>query len=125
MYAWDFAMPVGTEILAARDGIVVEVEDSYDGLGINANFMTLEHEDGQRSVYAHILNKGSLVKLGGSVKQGQPIAYSGMVGQTLFPHLHFFVFNKDQINSVPISFRDVPQGVPLAGRFYLSGNIRH
>jgi murein DD-endopeptidase MepM/ murein hydrolase activator NlpD len=122
LYAWDFVMPIGTEILAAREGKVIEVEDSLEGIGIKANYLKIEHQDGEHSVYAHIKNKGALVKVGTLVLQGQPIALSGMVGQAPGPHLHFYVTNKDDTSSIPISFRDVSGGIPLAGRFYISGN---
>jgi len=121
-YAWDFVMPNGTEILAARAGQVVEIEDSFDGIGFKANYVIIRHEDGERSGYAHIRHSGSLVKLGDFVKQGQPIALSGMVGQTLFPHVHFYVANKDGSSSIPISFAEVAGGIPLAGHFYTSQN---
>lgn len=123
-YAWDFVMAVGTEVLAARDGVVAKVEDSFDGIGLNSNVIEIEHEDGQRSAYAHIRYKGSLVKVGEIIKQGQPIALSGMVGQAPGPHLHFLVINKEGTSSIPISFNDVPDGVPLAGHFYTSGNLQ-
>jgi hypothetical protein len=45
-----------------------------------------------------------------------------MVGQTIFPHVHFAVFNKEGSASLPISFNDVSGGIPLAGHFYVSGN---
>lgn len=122
-YAWDFVMKTGTEILAVRDGKVVQVEDQWDGIGYRSNFMIIEHEDGQKSNYAHFRKNGTLVKVGDIVKQGQPIALSGMVGQTIFPHVHFCVMNKEGTSSIPISFSDVPDdGIPLAGRFYTSGN---
>ena len=122
LYAWDFVMPIGTQILASREGKVVEVQDGFDGIGINANFVTIEHANGERSVYAHIRNKGALVKVGDQVLQGQLIALSGMVGQAPGPHLHFYVINKDGTSSIPISFKDVPGGVPFAGHFYTSAN---
>ena len=122
LYAWDFVMPVGTEILAARGGKVVEIETSHDGIGNDSNFLTIEHEDGTRSAYAHIQKNGALVKMGETVAQGQAIALSGMVGQTLFPHVHFLVTNRERTSSMPVSFREVPGGVPLAGHFYVSQN---
>ncbi len=124
-YAWDFVMPTGTEVLAARDGIVFLVEDSFDGIGLNSNVVAIKHEDGQSSHYAHIRHGGALVKVGEHVTQGQPIALSGMVGQAPGPHLHFLVLNKEGTSSIPISFSDVPDGVPLAGQFYTSGNTGH
>ncbi len=121
-FAWDFVMPNGTQILAARDGRIREVEDKWDGIGLNSNFISVEHQDGQISVYAHIGFEGALVEAGDFVKQGQPIALSGMVGQTIFPHVHFYVLNKERTYSVPISFSDVQGGVPLAGHLYTSEN---
>jgi murein DD-endopeptidase MepM/ murein hydrolase activator NlpD len=76
-------------------------------------------------VYAHISLNGALVKVGDLVKQGQPIALSGMVGQTVFPHVHFYVMYKERTLSIPITFADVPGGVPLAGHFYTSENSEH
>jgi murein DD-endopeptidase MepM/ murein hydrolase activator NlpD len=124
-YAWDFVMPVGTEILAARDGIVLEIEQSYSTMGLSGNYVLIRHDNGEVSGYFHIQHNGALVKVGEEVKQGQPIAFSGMTGQTTLPHLHFAVFNSDRTASIPISFQDVETGVPLAGHIYTSGNTRH
>jgi murein DD-endopeptidase MepM/ murein hydrolase activator NlpD len=123
LYAWDFVMPIGTEILAAREGKVVEVVDSLDGIGLDANFVTIQHADGRSSVYAHIKHAGALVHVGDEVVQGQPIALSGMVGQAPGPHLHFYVVNEEKTSSVPVSFSDVPGGVALAGHPYASTNL--
>jgi murein DD-endopeptidase MepM/ murein hydrolase activator NlpD len=122
LHAWDFCMAVGTEVLAAREGQVVEVEDRWDGIGVKANFVAVEHADGTRAVYAHVRRGGVVVTVGEHVRQGQLVAYSGMVGQTLFPHLHFVVQSRDGSASVPVSFADVADGVPLAGRFSTSQN---
>jgi murein DD-endopeptidase MepM/ murein hydrolase activator NlpD len=122
LHAWDFWMPVGTEVLAARAGQVVEVEDGLDGIGRHGNFVTVEHDDGTRALYAHIRKGGAAVKLGEQVEQGQLVAFSGMVGQTLYPHLHFVVRNRDGSASIPISSTDVPGGVPRAGSFCTSAS---
>lgn len=121
-FAWDFYMPNGTEILAAREGRVVEVEDKWDGIGLKSNFLTIEHADGTRAVYAHIRHKAAFVKMGELVQQGQAITFSGMVGQTIYPHVHFYVLNKEGTGSMPISFSDISGGIPFAGRFYTSEN---
>lgn len=122
LYAWDFVMPNGTEVLAARDGIVRHVEDQHDGIGFKSNFISIEHQDGQQSAYAHIRKNSSLVKVGDEVKRAQAIALSGMVGQTLFPHLHFWVMNKEGTEPIPVSFEEI-QDAPKAGHFYTSGNL--
>ena len=122
MYAWDFLMPNGTEVLAARDGIVDEIVDSFDGIGFQSNYIHIKHSDGTYSGYAHIQKGRALIVKNESVKQGQPIALSGMVGQTILPHLHFYVLNKDKSKSVPISFNEVNTNPINAGRFYKSKN---
>ena len=122
-YAWDFVMTSGTEILAARSGQVLNIEEHFIGIGMNSNYITIKHEDGEQSTYAHIQQNGALVKLNEFVKQGQTIARSGMVGQTVFPHVHFYVSGVNGSGSIPISFRDVPGGVPIAGKFYTSENM--
>jgi murein DD-endopeptidase MepM/ murein hydrolase activator NlpD len=123
-FSWDFWMKTGTEILAARDGEVLDVQQSFDGIGLNSNYIKIRHGDGTIALYAHIKHMGSLVKIGDPVHQGQPIALSGMVGQTVNPHLHFTVFEKKGISSIPVSFADVPNGVPFAGHFYKSENSK-
>ncbi len=120
--AWDFVMPIGTKILASRKGVVVEVEDSLDGVGWRANFVKIKHTDGTIAGYFHIQKNSAQVKVGEEVRGAQWIASCGMVGITTHPHLHFAVFNSDQSQSLPISFRDVDGGVPFAGRFYKSEN---
>lgn len=125
LYAWDFWMPIGTEVLAAREGIVLKIEQDFDGIGLNSNFITIEHADKTRAMYAHIKKEGALVHVGEKVRQGEVIAFSGMVGQTINPHLHFVVFNQDETASLPITFSDVKTGVPLAGQFYNSENVGH
>lgn len=115
-------MPNGTQILAARGGMVIGVEDGYATVGLKGNFILIQHDDGEISGYFHIQKNGVLVDDGDFVKQGQPIALSGMTGQTILPHLHFVVFNSDQSESVPITFQDVEDGIPKAGRSYTSSN---
>lgn len=122
LHAWDFWMPLGTKITAARAGVVLRVEQDFDGIGLKSNFLHVQHDDRTIAVYAHIKKHGALVAPGDNVVQGQEIALSGMVGQTLNPHLHFVVQTEDKKNSIPITFADVEDGVPLAGHYYTSGN---
>src|SRR6478609_7816772 len=121
LYAYDFWMPIGTVVLAARGGTVSHVEVNHDGFGALSNYVKVEHPDGTSAMYAHVQKDGALVKLGESVRQGQPLAYSGMVGQSLYPHLHFVVVDRNE-GPVPVTFSDVPNGIPLAGHSYVSGN---
>ncbi|HTQ30749.1 MAG TPA: M23 family metallopeptidase [Opitutaceae bacterium] len=97
-YAYDFAMPVGTVVCAARDGVVVGVRQGSDVGGPTpafrncGNYVIIRHRDGTYAEYVHLKKNGALVALGSDVRAGQPIAISGATGFTSGPHLHFAVF---------------------------------
>lgn len=97
-YAYDWAMPVGTKVCAAREGAVVGVrQDSDDGGPYPvflscANYVVIRHSDGTYAEYLHLKKEGVLVALGATVQAGQPIGLSGNTGFTSQPHLHFAVF---------------------------------
>lgn len=100
--ALDFKMKQGTKICAARDGVVIRLEERNTKGGGNrkyrqyANLVVIKHADGTKAGYWHLQQNGVLVNLGDSVKQGQVIALSGRTGYSAFPHLHFLVWtNKD------------------------------
>lgn len=118
-------MPIGTPVLAARDGVVIYVDVDHEGFQPLANYILIEHADGDRTGYAHLRRNGSLVKVGDSVRQGQSIGYSGKEGIALFAHLHFYATSDHGSKPKPISFQEVPGGVPFAGQFYTSGNDEH
>ena len=80
----DYACPMGTEILASADGVVMAA--SYDGSGYG-NRVILQHEGKKATLYAHLSR--SVVKPAEEVKQGDVIGYSGNSGYTTGPHLHF------------------------------------
>jgi hypothetical protein len=127
-FAYDFAMPAGSPVSAAREGIVSAVVDNFDGNGLDkpANFVTIRHSDGTMADYAHIRQHGSFVHVGERVQQGQVIAESGNVGFSTSPHLHFQVYVVDgDYRSIPITFRDVTirSGIPRMWLRYTSGNF--
>ncbi|MGI9235159.1 MAG: peptidoglycan DD-metalloendopeptidase family protein, partial [Woeseiaceae bacterium] len=97
-HAIDIAMPVGTDVLAARGGIVFDViGTNFDG-GVNrekhlhaANIVRILHDDGTFAVYAHLNRNSIRVRLGDRVEAGEYIADSGNTGFSSGPHLHFAV----------------------------------
>ncbi len=121
-YAWDFAMPVGSNVLAARGGKVIAVTDHHDGRGNRApnNRIVIDHGDGTQGHYLHHRKGGAKVALGQDVASGDLLAESGNVGRSMLPHLHFHVTRDGQ--TIPISFRDPcvthHRGVPRMGAFY-------
>jgi len=108
-YAYDFQMPIGTTVVAARAGVVGELEESYaDGNGVveQANYVLIRHFDGNASVYFHLTQGGVLVEPGEAVVQGQPIALSGRTGRAgISPHLHFGVVGPNGL-TIPVTFRN-------------------
>ncbi|MBP6748316.1 MAG: M23 family metallopeptidase [Xanthomonadaceae bacterium] len=97
-YAVDFAADIGTQVLAARPGTVMQVEADFDRSGLNAekyagraNFVRIVHDDGTMALYAHLDVDGVLVRIGQRVRKGQVIGLSGNTGYTTGPHLHFSV----------------------------------
>lgn len=114
MYAVDLAMPVGTDIVAARDGIVFDVASTNFKGGPDrseyaelANIVRILHDDGSYAVYAHLNWNSIRVSPGDRVRAGQYIADSGNTGFTSGPHLHFAVQRNVgmRVDSIRVSFR--------------------
>lgn len=112
-YAVDIAMPVGTDVYAARGGVVVDVASTnYRGgtdtsqEGAEANIVRILHDDGTYAIYAHLNWNAIRVRPGDVVTRGQYIADSGNTGFSSGPHLHFVVLkNADmRFESLPVSF---------------------
>ena len=112
-YAVDIAMPVGTDIYAARGGTVVEVASSnYRGgfdtsrEGAQANLVRILHDDGTFAIYAHLNWNTIRVRPGDKVVRGEYIADSGNTGFSTGPHLHFVVVKNSglAVVAVPVVF---------------------
>src|SRR5210317_2409820 len=107
-------MPVGTDVMAARDGVVFEVastnfkggpdDNEYADL---ANLVRILHDDGTFAVYAHLNWNTIRVQPGDRVTTGQYIADSGNTGISSGPHLHFAVQRNlgMRVESLPVAFR--------------------
>lgn len=118
-HAVDFAAPIGTPVVAARGGVVMQVERDFARAGLDrerygarANFIRILHDDGSMALYAHLQEGGVLVRQGQHVRTGQLIGRSGNTGFTSGPHLHFVVqVNRGmRIESVPFEMFG-PQGL--------------
>lgn len=78
------AVPIGTSIKAAADGVVIYTATGVPGLG---GLVMVKHGDGWTSVYGHASR--ILVQRGQAVKRGQSLALSGETGLADRPELHF------------------------------------
>jgi murein DD-endopeptidase MepM/ murein hydrolase activator NlpD len=116
-YAIDLVVPEGTPVLAARRGVVMQVESGFDQGGGNraklaerANLVRIIHDDGTMALYAHLQENGVYVKVGQKVSVGLQIAASGNTGYSSGPHLHFAVQVNRGMRLVSVPFRMIGPG---------------
>jgi murein DD-endopeptidase MepM/ murein hydrolase activator NlpD len=110
--AYDFDLPVGTDVLAARDGVVKSVKQDSpdDGQGYGEhNYVFIQHDDGSVAFYAHLMQDGVRVEVGDEIAVGDVIAQAGNSGLTGHPHLHFGVYQSwppEEERDMPVNFRN-------------------
>lgn len=102
----DFTGPVGTEIFATGDGVVIASRYSRWGYG---NEIIIDHGFSYTSRYAHLNNR--FVKTGQRVKRGEVIGTLGNSGRSTGPHLHYEVRkNNRPMNPINFYFDDITPG---------------
>ena len=116
LYAVDFAMPIGSPVVAARGGVVIDVTLRHREGGFStsfidkANTVAIVHDDGTVAEYAHLSPGPEQVRLGQRVYAGDLIGHSGNTGYSSGPHLHFIVSRPSVTDgkvtrvSVPVQF---------------------
>ena len=80
----NLAVPEGTPVKAADDGVVAYAGNELKGYG---NLVLIRHANGYVSAYANASEL--LVKRGDAIKRGQVIAHAGQTGNVTSPQLHF------------------------------------
>lgn len=122
-FAYDFLMPVGTPLLAARAGEVIYVEQRFadaTGIGGEENTILIRHDDASIGNYGHLSRHGAFVEIGQRVAQSSVIGLSGHSGAGSDPHLHFEVLEcagaslvfeplvsfAPSCRSIPVTFRN-------------------
>jgi murein DD-endopeptidase MepM/ murein hydrolase activator NlpD len=95
----DIANNVGTAVVAAKAGRVAFSGWHDGGYGY---LVTIAHDDGSRSLYAH--NSRLLVREGEEVRQGQAISQMGSTGRSTGPHLHFEIHPPQRGAANPLVF---------------------
>jgi murein DD-endopeptidase MepM/ murein hydrolase activator NlpD len=105
----DLAVPLGTPVFAAADGVVVLARPMTDAAGTlvgYGNYIVIQHDAGLKTLYGHLLAIG--VKEGDIVKRGQLVGLVGSTGNSTGPHTHFEV----RIENSPV---DPLQMLPAIG----------
>lgn len=80
----NIAVPRGTKVAAAENGIVAYAGNELRGFG---NLVLVKHADGFMTAYGH--NEQVLVVRGQKIRKGQVIARAGSSGNVASPQLHF------------------------------------
>ncbi|WP_404296344.1 peptidoglycan DD-metalloendopeptidase family protein [Halomonas sp.] len=103
----DFAMPIGTPVVAPADGRVEKVANHPTA----GRYIVVRHDNGYQTRYLHLSRP--LVSRGDRVTMGERIALSGNTGRSTGPHLHYEVLvNSSQVNAMTVS---LPENKSLSG----------
>jgi murein DD-endopeptidase MepM/ murein hydrolase activator NlpD len=95
----NIAVPEGTDVQAADDGVVVYAGSDVNGYG---NLVLLRHSNGFVTAYAHA--SALLVSAGETVRRGQVIAKSGRSGNGVPEPLVHFEIRKGTLPVDPLQF---------------------
>jgi len=88
----DFGARRGTPVMAAGSGRVI-FAGRKGGYG---NVVIIRHQDGYKTLYAHLSKFRRGIRRGKWVKQGQIIGYVGNTGLSTGPHLHFGLYKNNR-----------------------------
>lgn len=103
----DFAMPIGTPVVAPADGRVERVANHAAA----GRYVVIRHDNGYRTRYLHLSRP--LVSVGERVTMGERIALSGNTGRSTGPHLHYEVIvNNSPVNAMSV---ELPDSTGLTG----------
>jgi murein DD-endopeptidase MepM/ murein hydrolase activator NlpD len=86
--AVDIASSSNPDIVASQGGTVITAGWNAGGYG---NYVVIDHGNGYKTLYAHMLNNSVIVKAGQRVTQGQKLGVMGSTGRSTGTHLHFEV----------------------------------
>jgi len=96
---------VGKKVVAVKDGTVVTSKAIRNSSGYYISYgeyVIIDHHDGTKTLYAHLLSGSRTVSVGQKVVQGQVLGTVGSTGNSTGPHLHFEVrVNNVAVNPLP------------------------
>jgi murein DD-endopeptidase MepM/ murein hydrolase activator NlpD len=105
----DFAVPVGTPVMASGTG-TVKMAGRANGYG---NYMRVDMGNGYGFAFGHLSRFAPGIHPGSHVHQGEIVAYSGNTGLSTGPHLHYEILVKnEQVNPLKVK---IAQGRVLSG----------
>lgn len=113
LHAYDIAPRAGGCVVAMRSGTAYTFDRGYGQtphLRIFGNYITIQHDDGEYSHYAHLKTGTFRVRNGEHVEQGQALATAGTSGYSFGTHVHVQVTKAFSISSqsIPFELEDLP-----------------
>jgi murein DD-endopeptidase MepM/ murein hydrolase activator NlpD len=88
----DVARPEGTPIVAPADGVVILAAGAP--FTLEGNLLMVDHGMGLNSAFLHLSRID--VKVGDTVRRGQPLGAVGKTGRATGPHLHWAMKWRDE-----------------------------
>jgi murein DD-endopeptidase MepM/ murein hydrolase activator NlpD len=96
----DFAAPLGTPIIAAGSGVILE----SGWKGSFGRYIRIKHNATYDTAYAHMKSIAPQIRVGKYVKQGEVIGFVGSTGRSTGAHLHYEIMvNNRQVNPMTVS----------------------
>src|SRR5690554_1240777 len=108
----DWAMPIGTPVVAPADGRVEKVSNHP----LAGRYIVIRHDNGYSTRYLHLSR--ALVNRGDRVSMGERIALSGNTGRSTGPHLHYEVIvNNTAVDAMRV---ELPESQSLEGELLVA-----
>ena len=96
------------DVIAISDGVVEMVVNNVKytnhktkGIATYGNFVKIRHDNGKKSLYAHLKYGSVSARLGERISKGQRIGTMGATGNAYGTHLHFEVRNSNETRENP------------------------
>lgn len=110
----DFALPIGTKLVAVADGLATSVLSEKNGYGNHVRLHCCQEGINYEITYGHCSK--FLVKQGEKIVKGQIIAESGNSGFSSGPHLHFglrILDDKDNVKNFENGYKGSIDPLPF------------
>jgi len=111
----DVAASYGTEVVSARIGKVIAVQNAPYAYG---KWIAVEHDNGLITLYGHLSFQSA--RVGQGVARGEVIGYMGSTGFSTGSHLHFTVYAPNTFSTKPSTISGIlPIGATINPFDYL------
>lgn len=100
-----------SDVVSLADGVVELVVSDVKDTDLNSvgtasygNFVKIRHENGQKTLYAHLKYGSVTVKKGDTISKGEKVGTMGATGKAYGVHLHFEIRSSDETRENPYEY---------------------